>query len=173
MSNKFILKIKRADTAKNLALTLLVFALSFVFACQSATEKNVATPKPTPTPEKKTDDFEGSLASVRTGSFNYVFAFRRPDGDIFSSDDKKFLKANSPNDTNQWVMTGDEKIVIAGSNYKFTPENLTALKKRFTVEDLSPVPSAEESGSSNQNAQAPNVKPPTANANQKTANANN
>lgn len=170
MNNKFGSSTTKLKSFVRLFVSaLLIFSISFVVACRPETGKNNNDASPTPTPEKRTDDFEGSLASVQTGNFNFVFAFRRPDGDVFSGDDKKFLKANSPNDTNQWVLTADEKVVIAGSNYKFTAENLTALKKRFAVEDFSPVPAVGgENGNSNQNTAVPSVKPPVSGVNQNT-----
>ena len=109
------------------------------FGCGRAEENSVNNTAPTPAAaERKTDDFQESLDSVRTGNFDFVYAFRRADGEILTGDDKKFLKENAPRDTNQWVLTSDGKTAIAGSNYKFMPENLNALKKRFVVEDYSP-----------------------------------
>lgn len=162
MNSKFIAKMNCKNPTRFAILVLLVFSITNSFACRNVEENTANTASPSPTAEKKTDDFEGSLASVRTGNFDFVFAFRRPDGDVFSSDDKKFLKANAPSDTNQWVLTGDGKCVIAGSNYKFMPEHLAALKKRFAVEDYSP---KSVDADSNQNAAAapPSAKSPISN----------
>ena len=171
-NNKNISKIKREIRTKNLLLILLMLISLSLFACRETEQKNINTASPSPTPEKKTDDFQGSLADVRTGNFSYILAFRRTDGGVFSGDDKKFIKANAPNDTNQWVMTADEKVIIAGSNYKFTAEHLDALKKRFTIEDFSPQPVNEGNGNINQNVSGdvPSPKPPVANGNQNSAN---
>ncbi|MGI9036060.1 MAG: hypothetical protein ACR2GD_08485 [Pyrinomonadaceae bacterium] len=131
--------LKSKFETKTIILFLIIFSSLGGFGCSRAEEKSAGNNLSTPaTTEKKTDDFEDSLNSVRTGNFDFVFAFRRLDGEVLSSDDKKFLKENSPRDTNQWVLTADGKTAIAGSNYKFMPENLNALKKRFSVEDYSP-----------------------------------
>ena len=140
MNSKFTAKnLRLKNGAKILALSLAILGAFGTFGCGNATEKNVGQTAPANTAEeKKTDDFEESLNSVRTGNFDFVLAFRRADGEVLSADDKKFLKVNSPNDTNQWVLTADGKTAIAGSNYKFLPPHLDALKKRFVVEDYSP-----------------------------------
>lgn len=140
--SKILVKLKYQASVRNLSIALLLIAISS-FACQSNDETSVNVNNVSPSPiatEKKTDDFQDSLTSVRTGNFAFILAFRRLDGEVFSGDDKKFVKANAPADTNQWVLTADGKCVIAGSNYKFMPENLDALRKRFSIEDYSPKP---------------------------------
>ena len=130
--------------SKLLALSLFSFLALLAFGCQpNQTILNDKQPTPAPvenTPEQIVDDFTERLKSVETGNFEFIYAFKRKDGDIFTSDDKKFLKDNAPFDTNQWVLTSDKKAVIAGSNYPFLPQNLDALKKRFKIEDYSPKP---------------------------------
>lgn len=125
---------------KILLIVLVIFSI-FSWSCASQIILNdkqpISTPLAEETPEIPVDDFTERLQSVQTGNFDFVYAFRRKDSDVFTSEDKKYLKDNSPIDTNQWVLTGDKKAVIAGSNYLFTPENLEALKKRFKVEDYS------------------------------------
>ena len=74
---------------------------------------------------------------MQKGAFSFVYVFRRKDGAALDPDDRKYLRANSPIETNQWVLTDDGKAAIAGSNYQFPLESLDALKKRFNVEDLS------------------------------------
>ncbi len=125
---------------------LLIFILLLLVSlgCQpNQTILNDRQPTPAPvenTPEIIIDDLEERLKSVQTGNFEFIYVFRKKDGEIFSGDDKKYLKDNAPFDTNQWVLTSDKKGVIAGSNYTFIPENLEALKKRFRIEDYSPKP---------------------------------
>ena len=110
----------------------------FSFACQTTAEKPVADlPQAAAATEKTPDDFDEGLSFVQAASFDFTFVFRRADGGILTAEDKKFLKDNSPRDTNQWILTADGKTVIAGSNYKFTPENLKTLSRRFKVENLS------------------------------------
>lgn len=123
-------------------LPFLIFLL-VVLGCQPSRfvlEDRQSTPEPTTesTPHIPIDDFAERLASVQTGNFEFVFAFRRKDGDVFTGEDKRFLKENIPLDANQKQLTSDEKAVIVGSNYPFTTENLDALKKRFKIEDYSP-----------------------------------
>ena len=121
----------------------LIFFLWVALGCQPSQRiledrQPTSTPVSEAIPEKEVDDFEACLKQVQTGDFDFVYAFRLKNGEVFSKEDKRYLKANSPPDTNQWILTGDKKAVIAGSNYLFLPENLDALKKRFKIEDYSP-----------------------------------
>jgi hypothetical protein len=126
---------------------LLIFALlisSLCAACQpsqriledSKLNEPATSAETTPVDETR-DDFEDRLKSVQTGRFQFIYAFRRRDGGVLASEDKKYLKQNAPRDTNQWVLTRDEKAAIAGSNYLFTPEILENLRKRFEISDYS------------------------------------
>lgn len=120
-----------------------ILFLLMVLGCQpSQTVLNDRQPTPEPTAESTpiipVDDFAERLKSVQTGGFDFVYVFRRKDGEVFNSEDKKYLKENLPPDTNQKQLTSDEKALIIGSNYVFPPENLDALKKRFKMEDYSP-----------------------------------
>ena len=138
---------------------IFVIYLSLVgFACRGGageTSVNQAEPPPAPsTPEKKVDDFQDNLDSVQRAGFDFIYGFRRPDGGVFTSEDKKYLKDNSPPETNQWRLTEDEKGVVAGSNYKFFPQNLEALRKRFVVEDYSKP--SDESAAENSNGESVN-----------------
>lgn len=137
--NKINSKRNCGNFVKTIILPLAICAILSGFGCGQSEEKAVNNNSSTPAAaEKKMDDFQERLDSVRTGGFDFIFVFRRADGAAFSSDDKKYLKENSPRDTNQWMLTADGKTAIAGSNYKFMPENLDALKKRFNIEDYSP-----------------------------------
>ncbi len=126
---------------KLLVFLLILFAI-FGFSCASQIILNDKNPTPEPigesTPEIPVDDFNERLQSVKTGGFEIVYAFRRKDGEVFNSEDKKYLRENLPPDTNQKQLTSDEKAVIVGSNYIFPLENIDALKKRFKIEDYSP-----------------------------------
>ena len=143
---------------------LAAFLLSASFGCASQRILNDKNPvleqTAESTPFVPVDDFLEGLASVQTGNFEYVFAFRRKDGSIFTGEDKRYLKENSPYDTNQWVLTADEKAVIAGSNYVFTEKNLDALKKRFKIEEYSP-----EKEPGKENEKNSNILENTANSN--------
>jgi len=117
---------------------ILLFTLSG-FGCQSLVTPvaNLQTPTPTPEAPKTGDDVADKLEYVQKGAFDFVYVFRRKDGAALDSEDRKYLRAYSPIETNYWVVTDDQKAAIAGSNYQFPPESLDALKKRFNVEDLS------------------------------------
>lgn len=123
-------------------ISLLIFLL-IALGCQpSQTVLNDRQPTPEPTnestPEIPIDDFQERLKSVQTGNFDFVYALRRKDGDVFTAEDKQYLRENLPPDTNQKQLTSDNKALIIGSNYIFPLENLDALKKRFKIEDYSP-----------------------------------
>jgi hypothetical protein len=122
----------------------LILCLAFsAFGCQTAVTPvaNLQTPTPTPTPADapKTGDEDAAekLEYVQKGAFEFVYVFRRKDGGALDGEDRKYLRFNSPVETNQWVVSDDGKTAIAGSNYQFPWEMLDALKKRFNVEDLS------------------------------------
>lgn len=156
-------------------LAALVSCVSLFSAC-GGEEKKVAVENtsvekaaPEPTVERKLDDFQENLKSVQNAGFDYIFAFRRQDDAAFAAEDKKFLKENSPPDTNQWRLTADEKAVVAGSNFRFTPEHLAALRTRFAVEDYSVVKMDNNNGNANRNS---NVAVGNANFGAKNANQN-
>lgn len=130
--------IKPRYLTKLFLFAALIFSASGL-ACRSSENNAVNLNSATPTPEKKRDEFQDAFNSVKVGGFDYIFVFRRPDGAQMTGEDKTFLKENSSPFTNRWNLTDDGKTVIAGSNYKFTPENMEALKKRFIVEDHSVV----------------------------------
>ncbi|MGI8495858.1 MAG: hypothetical protein ACR2L1_11190 [Pyrinomonadaceae bacterium] len=134
--------------AKLFLFVALVLSASGL-ACQSsenaADSKNAASP----TPEKKKDEFQDSFNSVQVAGFDFIFIFRRPDGEMMTKEDKIYLKENSSPFTNRWNLTDEGKTVIAGSNYKFTPENMEALKRRFSVEDRSPVKPETDNNNNN------------------------
>lgn len=124
---------------------LIPFCLFLLIAlgCQpSQTVLNDRQPTPEPsaasTPEIPVDDFAERLKSVQTGNFDFVYALRRKDGEVFTAEDKQYLRENLPPDTNQKQLTSDNKALIIGSNYLFPLVNLDALQKRFKIEDYSP-----------------------------------
>lgn len=88
--------------------------------------------------ERPKDTFESALGSVRRSGFSYIFVMRRKDGGQFTKEDKTYVRENSPSVTNQFVLTDEERVIIAASNYPFPADSLEILRKVFTVEDLSP-----------------------------------
>ncbi len=127
---------------QKLLFGLLIFSSLFGLSCASKIileDKNpTSEPVTESTPEPKVDDFEARLKQIQTGDFTYVYAFRLKNGGEFSSEDVKYFKENSPEETNQRFITADRKAILIGSNFVFPPENLDALKKRFKMEDYSP-----------------------------------
>lgn len=127
--------------------------LAFVFICQACQANQTilnSQPKPLPSPaaEQPKDSFERALRGVQSGNFTYIFVLRKKDGGAFAGEDSKFIRANTPPGTNQFVLTDEGKTIIIGSNFPFSAENLEALRERFNVEDFS----KPEGGELNKNA---------------------
>lgn len=120
---------------------LLISAFCFLLAgCQpnqailnsqskSETTNSSSAPQP--------NQFENDLKSMQTANFDFIYIFRRKDGGKLTAEDKKFAKNNSPLDTNRFIVTDEESAIIAGSNTRFAPANLEALKSGFVVADFS------------------------------------
>ena len=83
------------------------------------------------------DEFESELTALRNADFDYIYSFRRKDGNPMDSDDKRFVKNNSHFATNRFTLSKDEKVIFAGSNYRFPEDGLAALKDRFEFGDYS------------------------------------
>ena len=119
--------------------TVIVMATAMSFtACQrSATPDNeqpdTSTYRPQPTPAT---EFEQKLQLVRDAHFQFVWVFRRLDGKEFTSEDSEMLHANAPRVVD-WIGMDDRKTFIAGSNFPIPPANVTALRKRYKIEDYS------------------------------------
>ena len=122
-----------------IAFVISLFALLNLGCQPNQTILKDAAPPPTPmsTVEQKRTSFEQDLREMETANFDYIFAFRRNDGGIFDKEDKKYLRDNTPIETNRWRESDDGKAFIAGSGFGFSPENMDALQKRFIVEDHS------------------------------------
>jgi hypothetical protein len=136
---------------------LLITGLIGIFfiislACQNNSKDLVNITNQAATPTEKVNDFNESLKFVQDANFDYIYAFRRKDDGEFNKEDKTFVKQNTPFGTNQRVLTQDGKVVIVGSNFKFTAENLENLRNRFNVEDYS-----TKIDDSNSNVNAVNV----------------
>ena len=126
--------------SKSLLFSLILILGLLNFGCQpNQTILKDAAPPPTPmsTVESKKTSFEQDLRDIQTANFDYIYAFRRKDGGIFDKEDKKYLRENTPLETNRFILTDEEKAYIAGSGFGFSPENMDALRKRFIVEDYS------------------------------------
>lgn len=138
---------------------LLVSVLALLtFGCQpnqsilnSGKSDNSATNAANQT-ERPKDTFESALGSVRRSGFSYIFVIRRKDGGQFTKEDKTYVRENSPSVTNQFVLTDEERVIIAGSNYPFPADSLEILRKVFNVEDLSPPKDENVNGAANTNS---------------------
>jgi hypothetical protein len=128
------------------ACCLILFALVLI-GCggpgnQTATQTNTpGSPAPTaqamvqPTVQATPlTGFEKDMQFIRNGQFAYVWVFSRKDGKRLDKDDGAFLRTNAPQVVD-WVQTDEGKKVIAGTNFNLEEGNLTALRKRFVVED--------------------------------------
>jgi hypothetical protein len=132
-------------------IPLLILAL-VGFSCANQTILNSSEPKSTPIPpsEQPKDSFERALRGVESGNFTYIFVLRRKDGAAFGGEDSKFIRANTPPGTNQFVLTDEDKTIIIGSNFPFSPENLKALGERFNIENYSKPQADEPNKNTNQ-----------------------
>lgn len=126
--------------SKILVVSLFAIIVLLNFGCQpnKTILKDVAPP-PTPmeTVETKKTSFEQDLRDMQTANFDYIYAFRRKDGGVFDKDDKKYLRENTPLETNRFILTDEGKAFIAGSGFNFSPAQVEALQNRFIVEDYS------------------------------------
>ncbi len=130
---------------KVLRIALSAFCLiliSISLACESSLSQKNSNNANT-SPEVKLTSVERDIKSMQTANFEYIFVFRRKDGGILDSEDKTYLKVNSPADTNRFLLSDDDKAVVAGSSYEFKPENLEKLGKRFNIENYSSVKKVE------------------------------
>lgn len=122
---------------QSIAIGFTVLALTTVFyaGCRKGSD-SVSQPTVASSPKAQTP-FERDLDYVRTGQFIHIFVFSRKEGGVFTSDDIAYLKANSPQETNQWVFADDRRRAIAGTNFEFKQEHFDALYMRFIIEDMS------------------------------------
>lgn len=143
--------VRHLKFARIVCLSVIILA-SLNFACVNQSllkdNKNVAIVE-----ENNVSEYDRDLETMKTANFDYIFAFRRKDGNVFDADDKKYLRANTPPGTNRFVSTEEGRAFIAGSRYAFSPENLVALRNRFLVEDYSK-PEAQAAQNTNQKAGA-------------------
>jgi hypothetical protein len=98
-----------------------------------------AEPTPAPTVEIKPKTFADDLETIRYNSYKYIFVLRRKDGKAINGDNGKFIRANSPSETNQRLVSDDGKAVIMGTNFRFYPGQWDALHKEFDFQDMSEV----------------------------------
>ena len=115
-------------------LTIVLAALSLC-GCGSDTnltsDRTRPTPMPTPTPRTA---FERDLQYIKEGGWAHVYVIARKDGEALDREDAAHLRANAPK-AGDTVITDEGRRAISGTNFDFTPENIEALRKRFSVEN--------------------------------------
>lgn len=121
---------------------LILLALLFAGCGRSANETAnqpaaPASASPAPTVQSSPlTGFEKDMQFIRNGQFTFVYVISRKDGKQLNKEDGAFLRTNAPQVVD-WVQTDEGKKVIAGTNFNLEEGNLTALRKRFIVEDYS------------------------------------
>ncbi|MDQ3907248.1 MAG: hypothetical protein M3268_02775 [Acidobacteriota bacterium] len=124
--------VRRAITGRA-RLCAWLSACALLLVCFAACNRAGGTQTAAPTPQKS--DFERKLDIVRRAPHIKIYVVRRKDSAPLSSDDKLFLRRNTPPEVATWVLTDDGTTAIAGANFDFEPKNFQALSKDFTVED--------------------------------------
>jgi hypothetical protein len=121
-----------------IATVAAVLILTSFSACRRTNSSADETPdtstyRPEATPATQ---FERDLKFIRDGHFSHVWVFSRKDNKELTKEDSEALHTNAPKVVD-WVTTDGNKKVIGGSNFEIDPQNLTALQKRFKIEDYS------------------------------------
>ena len=134
-------KRKRGENIQTFGISFLLVCVSFISACKPNpailnSQKNSQT-QSVNSIERPINSFERDLETMRTANFDFIFVLRRKDGGKMNDEDRRYIKTNSPAETNRFIVSDEEKAVIAGSKFKFAPENLKILSERFAVEDFS------------------------------------
>ena len=123
----------------------LIFSAIFAAACggeenQNTTRGNSAggnTNSAANAAQTPQTPLESELSRLQRANFRQIIAFSRKDGAKLTSEDIEYFRQYAPSEQiNQRLRTGDDKYIVAGTNYVFTPEQLDALQKRFAVEDF-------------------------------------
>ncbi len=156
MKKIYHLKIRQVSKL-NLSKLGILFILSVLLS--SCTYRSFDEPKSSVNAAKNMSELEKEVKAMKTANFDYIFTFKRMDDEVFTSEDKQFIKANSHYATNRFTLTKDEKVIVAGSNFAFSQENLDALQDRFKMESFSKPPEelekkVKEQEGSNINANA-------------------
>ena len=139
---------KTVDKMLPFNLLFLIVGAFFSFSCQPnaailESSKNAAAERANLSEAANNqlkNSYARDLETMRTANFDFIYVFRRKDGAPLDADDKKYVKLNSPTETNRFILSDEEKAVIAGSKYKFAEQNLMALRDRFIIEDFSKPP---------------------------------
>lgn len=120
-----------------ISIFILVIAVLMGIQTGCIAEPDSGPNTPAEKPLKTPTEAEVEIRSLRTADFDYIYSLKRKDGNPMDSEDKKFVKNNSHYATNRFTLSKDETTIFVGSNYKFNPDGLAALKERFEFEDFS------------------------------------
>lgn len=96
------------------------------------------------------------IETMRTASFEFIFVFKRKDGEVLTADDKAYIKAIAQPEPNRFTLSEDERSVVAGSFYAFEPNVVKTLEKRFEVRDLSPEKTGDQTSNNSKNQSSEN-----------------
>lgn len=128
----------------NFCFFILIISSLLFTGCYTGAPTQTQQPKRTNTPRSPsetvdTNDYtlNGAIEYGKTGQFRYILAFKRTDGQPLTSDDKTYLKTNSPIEVSYWLKTNDGIYAVACSNFPFKQEHLDAIQTRFKIEDHS------------------------------------
>jgi hypothetical protein len=102
--------------------------------------------------ETKAPSIEQDIQAMRNADFNFIYVFRRKDGAVLDNDDKGFINAVTPAETNRRRLSDSGRAVIMGSNYRFPPDAMKALTDRFAMENFSKPESEKPGGNANTNS---------------------
>jgi hypothetical protein len=120
-------------------VTILVIGLAFSLnGCRRAASDDQTPDTSTYRPPAATPatQFERDMKFIRDGHFTHVWVFSRKDGKELTKEDSDALRTGAPKVVD-WVTTDGNKKVIGGSNFPVDAPQMTALQKRFNVEDYS------------------------------------
>jgi len=115
---------------------------------------NAAAETPEPVSQPVRSAYETDIEAMRTADFNFIYIFRRKDGAAMTAEDRSFVIANTPVETNRRKVSDEERAIILGSNFRFPPETIAKLAERFAFEDLSKPESELQKLAANANANA-------------------
>jgi hypothetical protein len=149
---------RRRGKCKTRFLAVVIASFSLLVFSGCGPNPSIVNSGKTGTPppvvgERPASTFEKDLEAMRTANFEYIYALRRTDGGKLDSEDKKFIRANSP-DTNRNILSDDDKALLAGSNFPIPPERLKALQDRFDFQDYSAIPMPRPNNNVNSNVNA-------------------
>ena len=125
-------------SARQAVLTVLTLISICCVACgpQTTQVEKVLDPSVQRGADNSRPSGDADLQYVKKGGFARIYVISRRDNGPLQSEDKVYLRENTPTQTNMWVISADNRRAIAGTNFEFTPEQINALEKRFSIESI-------------------------------------